>query len=384
MNRSLLILEKNPSEPEALKEIFRAAHTLKGMSATMGYEPMARLSHEMESALEPIRSGRRALNGSLVDVLFACLDQLESWTRDLVQSDRLESAPLTTLLTRLQVAGSAVLTPDSPPVQTPSSIVTAAPAVEAPLPEARFQFDDREREVLTQARTGGFSVFRVSVSMDPTCAFKEVRAFMVLRNVNALGEVVRSEPSPEDIEAGRYGQGFHLVVVTDKPAGDLQKSLAGISEITSVQVEPYRELPTAPPGTNPARIQDGDVRMEAPANAPVAPKEDRITVAPTVRVHTSKLDRLMALVQELVIAKIRFEQTAAVAGMESLRSPFRTCITSRPNSRTSSPRCVWSPCRSFSSVSPGWCATCPRPSARKWNWCWRGAGSNLTGPSSTR
>jgi two-component system chemotaxis sensor kinase CheA len=320
LNRSLLILEKNPAESEAIKEIFRAAHTIKGMSATMGYEPMARLSHEMESALEPIRTGRRVLTSTLVDTLFTCLDQLDGWIKDLAFSDQLNADPLASLLSRLQSAGSLV--PAAPAVSVPP----AQPGPDtSPLSEPRFQFNKGEREVLTQARSGGFSVFQVSVVVDLGCAFKEVRAFMVLRNINALGEVLRSEPPPEDIEAGRFGNGFHLVVVTDKSASDIENSINGISEVSSVKVVPFRELPDVPQGVQPALISDAGPFNGSPSPltpSPVAPKDEHLRVSPTVRVHTSKLDRLMALAQELVIAKIRFEQTAIVYKLDMLQEPL--------------------------------------------------------------
>jgi two-component system chemotaxis sensor kinase CheA len=317
LNRSLLVLEKNPAENESIKEIFRAAHTLKGMSATMGYEPMARLTHEMESALDPIRLGRRPLTSSLVDTLFACLDQLETWVKELGSSDRLDNAPLASLLSRLQSSGSAAIetalvTPTPPPTPGRNEPVTAPPPL---------LLSEGEREVLSQARSGGFSAFQVTVEFHPDCAFKEVRAFMVLRNINENGEVLRSDPSPEDIEAGRFGKGFRLVVVTDKTASDLESSLRGISEVTLAEVVPY-QAPAMDSSKviSPRLVEPPSAVPPVPSSAPT--KDERLRVAPTVRVHTSKLDRLMALVQELVIAKIRFEQTAIATQSEELQEPL--------------------------------------------------------------
>jgi two-component system chemotaxis sensor kinase CheA len=316
LSRSLLVLEKNPDELESVKEIFRAAHTLKGMSATMGYEPMARLTHEMESALEPIRLGRKRLVTSLVDVLFSCLDQLESWVRELSQADRLDPAPLIDLLARLQSTDTVTRGGNS---SDPRDLLNDSKVVGDLDGEANSRFNEGEQEVLAQARTGGFSVFRVAVEIDPACAFKEVRAFMVLRNINQLGEVVRSEPSPEDIEAGRFGKGFQLVVVTEKTDKEIEKALNGISEIHSVVVAPYHEVPLLPESS---ANQHNEPK---PSSVPMSPKpykDEKLKVAPTVRVHTSKLDRLMALVQELVIAKIRFEQTVVASKLDELQEPL--------------------------------------------------------------
>lgn len=315
LNRSLLALEKNPAESEAVKEIFRAAHTLKGMSATMGYEPMARLTHEMESALEPVRSGKKTLPTGSVDVLFACLDQLESWLKELASGDTLDPVPLAALQARLQGSGGE----NAPPPRPAPSAAPPRSTTPASSPEPVFHFSEGDREVLSQARSGGLSVLRVAVELDEACAFKEVRSFMVLRNVNALGEVVRSEPSPEEIEAGRFGKGFHLLVVTDKTAADFEKSLMGISEITAVRVTPYHVEDSS---SSSSALPVPPAVPSAPKGPAVPPKEDRVRVAPTVRVHTSKLDRLMALVQELVIAKIRFEQTASADHLDALQEPL--------------------------------------------------------------
>lgn len=89
LNNSLVILEKDPSQQEAIREIFRVAHTLKSMSATMGYEPMSRLTHQIESVMEPIRSGLKPLSPKLVDALFICLDQLEAWVKALETQDEI-------------------------------------------------------------------------------------------------------------------------------------------------------------------------------------------------------------------------------------------------------------------------------------------------------
>ena len=94
LNNSLVELEKDPSHKEAIREIFRAAHTLKGMSATMGYEPMARLCHQMETVLDSVRSGNKPLTSRMVDALFVCLDQLENWVQILTQQDFIEEERL--------------------------------------------------------------------------------------------------------------------------------------------------------------------------------------------------------------------------------------------------------------------------------------------------
>ena len=310
LNNSLVLLEKDPSQTGAVREIFRAAHTLKGMAATMGYDPMVRLTHQMETVLEPVRSGTKALSTRLVDVLFSCLDQLAKWLDTLSAQDFIEEEGLVEVLKKLTAVDQ-----DSTEAGPSGPASSSAPATL----EGRYSFSDSDREILAQAKMGGFSVFKVQVALSPECVFKEVRAFMILRNVNEKGEIVKSLPSPEDIEKGRFEKGFSLVVVTESAADKLRDSIDSVGEIASVTVENLteEEMNAAPsaehsaPGPNLSKVA-------GPALSP----DEKAFLLPTIRVHTSKLDKLMALVQELVISKVRFEQVAASRALKELTDPL--------------------------------------------------------------
>jgi two-component system chemotaxis sensor kinase CheA len=311
LNNSLIQLEKDPRQTEAIKEIFRAAHTLKGMSATMGYEPMAHLTHQMESVLEPIRSETKKLTSTLVDALFTCLDQLETWVKTLSTQETIGEERLGSLVQLLKdsAAGepSAAPKPLQPVPMVSQDKPSSLPAFDASKMDVPFEFFDSENEVLSQAKMGGFSVLKVSVELEPDCAFKEVRAFMVLRNINEVGEIVKSHPSPEDIEKGNFPNQFHLVVVTDRPIEKLKDTLSKVSEVKAVTIEAFQPTGLSRPAAE--RAVAGVFKTRASDKAvPGAPAGDRPFAVPTVRVQTTKLDKLMALVQELVIAKIRFEQ----------------------------------------------------------------------------
>jgi len=309
LNNSLVLLEKDPSQIEAIREIFRAAHTLKGMSATMGYDPMVRLTHQMEAVLEPIRSGAKTLSTHLVDVLFVCLDQLSKWVEELTAQDFIEEEGLQPALRSLEAASQ----------ETNGSHSTVR-APSAPAANATLSFADSERDVLSQARMNGFSVLRVTVELAPDCVFKEVRAFMILKAINGIGEIVKSIPAPEEIEKGQFAKGFVLVVVTDSNREMLREAVAGVAEVAAVEVEEFKPEEMSVP--------QGPVSTPAPgaagpqASAPAVVHDERSFILPTIRVHTSKLDKLMALVQELVISKIRFEQVANTKALKELSDPL--------------------------------------------------------------
>ena len=311
LNNSLVVLEKDPSQTEAIREIFRAAHTLKGMAATMGYEPMVQLTHQMETVLEPIRSGGRNLSGQLVDVLFICLDQLEKWiealtTEDVIQEESLGSA-LELLRNQLTSEPNADEVPEK---KTEGSS------------DEFLSFSNEEKEMLSQAKMNGFSVFKLMIQLSPDCVFKEVRAFMVLKTVNALGEIVQSYPSPEEIEKGHFSEQFFLVVVTDCKEEKLRESLLGLGEITKVRLEDLKFNDDLNNGKRDLSSREDQKPSDSLSRSQVLISEDKGFAIPTVRVHTSKLDKLMALVQELVISKVRFEQVANSSSLKELADPL--------------------------------------------------------------
>ncbi len=388
LNNALVSLEKDPSDRECIHSIFRAAHTLKGMSATMGYGPMTRLTHQMESALDPVRQGKAPLTPALSDALFACLDLLEEWLGVLKTQDALAEGPLNSIVFMLEAAarGERSLSdgavpkksraaeetapllagePASPPeestgkttgdpieeeplpLQLPETASAATGPLTSPEPEStggtpvpsmRFALTEGDLTVLKDARSKGFVVLHLLIELDPACTFKDVRAFMVLRNLNELGEIVQSHPAPEDIEKGRFPGAFHLLLLTDKPSEEVRSSLLRISEIARVGVEHFRlenvqPVPIADDRKGSAPLEASpEVPVKpapmAPPSAPAPPasrpdaRVESPVVSSSIRVHTSKLDKLMMLVQELVIAKIRFEQVIAGNEIKELQDPF--------------------------------------------------------------
>jgi two-component system chemotaxis sensor kinase CheA len=387
LNNALVSLEKDPADRDCIHAIFRAAHTLKGMSATMGYGPMARLTHQMEGALDPVRQGKTPLTPALTDALFTCLDLLEEWLGVLQTQDAIAEGPLNSVLYVLEGAARGerslsegavpkkARTPDPPvpapekagmpppmpegtppmaaePVAAPAGPVAPTstgpsatdpagptspaegppnPAAEAPVPPADFPLTESDLAVLKDARADRFQVLHLYLELDPACAFKDVRAFMVLRNLNEIGEIVQSSPAPDDIEKGRFPGSFHLLLLTDKPADEVRSSLMRISEIARVGLEPFRldevrpARPEAAPPPDRTPPSPGTGERPAPAaseNPRPAVRHEAPVAATSIRVHTSKLDKLMMLVQELVIAKIRFEQVIAGNDLKDLQDPF--------------------------------------------------------------
>ena len=311
LNNSLVLLEKNQAQTEAIHDIFRAAHTLKGMAATMGYDPMVQLTHQMETVLEPVRSGTENLSARMVDVLFICLDQLEKWVETLMSQDFIEEEGLQTVLQLLHSTWKNKFNSEFKKVET-----------FVPMSDIPLIFSEVESEILSQAKMSGFYIFKIIVQLIPGCAFKEVRAFMILKNINALGEIIKSNPAPEEIEKGHFKDRFTIVVVTDSKLEKIKELLLSVGEVVDVIIDNFD------PKDSSAVFVDQDdlginlktVSLSSSDQAVIA--EERKIVLPTIRVHTSKLDKLMALVQELVISKIRFEQVATSKALKEFSEPL--------------------------------------------------------------
>jgi len=85
VQRTVAGTRKEPGRPLDRKRIFRSAHTLKGMSATMGYEDLANLTHNMENVLDAIRNSQIALSPELFDVIFLAVDALEAMVMSIAE-----------------------------------------------------------------------------------------------------------------------------------------------------------------------------------------------------------------------------------------------------------------------------------------------------------
>ena len=206
LNASLLDLERDPADAEPLTVIFRVAHSLKGMSATMGFEAMARLTHRMEEVLAKMRDDGAPVTPAISDALFACLDTLQEMV-DRVAEDNKEEVDASSVMERLNTIATATA---GPAVAVAQTAATLAPPAGAPA------LSDYERMVVSDAHERGLIVFRVGVTFDEGCQLAAARAFMVVQELEAFGDLIKSEPPAESIEAGEVEGG---VVLLDRRRG---------------------------------------------------------------------------------------------------------------------------------------------------------------------
>ena len=300
LNEGLLSLEENSEDVAVVNEIFRNAHTLKGMSATMGYNKIAELTHEMEDVLDLIRKEQLKLNEDIIDTLFKCLDSLEQMINSVGDGESEDVVDVTDLVATLSAISKGE-------AAAPAAPAAAAPATAAaPAAASAMVLNDVDRDVLRQAKEGGMLGIHVQVTLAQTCLLKSARSYMVMNAMDELGDVIKSVPSAEELEQEKFDHTFDILVVTGSDKKAVEDALGTISEIDKVVVEVVD--PDQAPAAAPAAAAE-KAAAPAPAKAaakPAAPKKSH--QSQSVRVDIDKLDTLMNLIGELVINKVRLEQ----------------------------------------------------------------------------
>lgn len=283
MNDGLLALEQRPDDLSVVQEIFRGAHTLKGMSATMGFSDMAELTHKLENVLDAIRNEELAATSEAVDILLKGADELEAMTNDIAEGGS-GSRDVTGI-----VSGLRRLLNEEEPIAEAKS--TAG---------GKLQFNEYEKTILEQSREQGYAAFQVKVALREDCLLKAARVFMVFEVLEGIGEIIQSVPAVEKLEEEAFDSEFFVVLVSQEKNETIKERVLKVSEILSVEVEPV--------DTN---FQEE--RKQAPekkeSNEPVSGQPSRRRQATkTIRVNIERLDRLMNLFEELVIDKGRLER----------------------------------------------------------------------------
>jgi two-component system chemotaxis sensor kinase CheA len=279
LNLAVVRVEERPDDSATVDEIFRIAHSLKGMSATMGFQGMAALTHEMEDVFELLRKRTDGLSRDGVDVLLECLDALSA-ALDGIEADGTERMDPGALVERLQGLVRE-RTPDQAVARRGGEATTGTP------------------EPVAGAMAAGQAVLHARATLEDETLMPAVRAYMVLAAAADLGTVVASAPEAEDIEAFD-GRVIDVWVAAEVETDALQAALAAVPDVASVEV-----------------TDDRPTEEAAPKLAAVANLEYSRTTS-TVRVDAERLDQLMHLMGELVVQRTRVEALSAEAEVPGL------------------------------------------------------------------
>ena len=314
LNEGLLSLEENSDDVSVVNEIFRNAHTLKGMSATMGYNKIAELTHEMEDVLDLIRKEQLKLNEDIIDTLFKCLDSLEQMINSVGDGEAEDVVDVTDLVAKL-----SSISKGTPMPKAADAAAEAAPQEAADSPS--IVLTDIDKDVLKQAKESGMIGVHVQVTLAATCLLKSARSYMVMNALDELGDVIKSVPPAEDLEQEKFDHTFDVLLITAAEVKDVEEALESISEIEKVSVNVVdteakaeeQATPAEAPKAAEAKTQ-AKAPVKTPAKAPAKKEASKKDAAhhkhqsQSVRVDIDKLDTLMNLMGELVINKVRLEQ----------------------------------------------------------------------------
>ena len=290
INRALLDLERTPGELALVHVLFRAVHTLKGMSATMGYGSVAAFAHELESLLDRMRAGEQGISAELMDVLFAAADVLEAGVERAV-TKQADPPALAEVLERMHhVAGGGA-----------TAEFRAAPAEPAAHDAAPGEPTDAAPAGAPDASLDAGPGVLVRVRQRADTLLPGVRAFMVLQKARTLGDVVAVSPPMPELQAAETPQAFAFRLVTSRGAQEIESAIVATGDIEHVEV-------SAGPGRHRAPVRLAPVDESAPA-----PRGTR-----HVRIELARLDTLMNLIGELVITRGRLQQLTAGHGDAAL------------------------------------------------------------------
>ena len=350
LNTQILSLEQDPENMDTINEIFRAAHSLKGMAGTMGYKRMQTLTHDMENVFSEVRNGNIKVKADMIDVLFQCLDALEEYNTNIRESSdegTNDNGALIKRLNDIMSDGSEDSSASAGQTQAHQAQAAAEAAVGG---FVGIKLNESQQSVLSEAIKQGKGVYGLTVKVQESCILKAARAFLVFKAIEETSEIIVSDPSSQDIEDEKFDLHFSLIIVSEADLNEVLTAARSVSEIEDVSgsalnlddvgaaeteeshaaetegaaaeapAQTAQPVPAAQTSAEtPAAAPAESAQTPAPTPAPAAKKApvNKPVVNRTVRVDIEKLDTLMNLVSELIIAKNSLVSASAMSGNSS-------------------------------------------------------------------
>ena len=335
----IMTLEQEPDNKDTINEVFRAAHSLKGMAGTMGFKRMQHLTHDMENVFQEVRSDKIKVDSAMIDLLFKCLDAIDKYVENIKQTSD-EGTEDNELIIKELNDFIARANGESVEAQTEPEEKKEAPAVQSADGDEKYssiELTDSEKKAVDAAIAEGKKIYGFTVYVQQECLLKAARAFLVFRAVEDFSDIVVYRPSSQDIEDEKFELDFSFLVSSAEDIEKIKKAAENVSEVdkvicgelTSFKVE--GEEPAAPAGTVAAPASEETAAAETkPAAAQPAKQPENKAAAPakkagagkpatsrTVRVDIEKLDLLMNQVSELIIAKNSLVSISSTDGQDN-------------------------------------------------------------------
>ncbi len=322
LDEDVIKLENEGDNPELLQEIFRAAHTIKGSSAMLGYEMMAELTHAMENILDKLRHGTLRVTTPIADALLSALDHLRI-LRDNLTADTETEIDVTSVIATLEELASGQ--------QQPSRASKPGPKRKnAEKQKARKNSVPLTDEALTKLRQAlalGNRAFQITVETQKGCEWTSVRFFQVLNDLKEKGTVIASVPTQKEIEAEKNSSVLNVIFAGLLSEREIHEAIAAIPDIGGIRVEAYDPSGSPPPETPPPPepeaeaaaaaeeiIQSAQQKPEGgpPPGEKTCTSQEGVKVSETVRIDVRRLDNLMNQIGELVVARTAFTRTGSI------------------------------------------------------------------------
>lgn len=319
LNESLLDLEQNPEDTDRVNEIFRVAHTIKGMAATMGFTELAELTHKMEDVLAEFRSGELKVTQKVVTVLFDCLDTLEKMVDNVQEGsdEKVEIDGIIKALEDIKNNGSDDQKVKDNEIKSDND----NEKIDVPKSDLNFDLNEYDISVIKQAKEKGFNSIEIKITLSENTLLKSARAFLIVKDLEECGEILKSEPSTQDIENEEFDFELKFVVITKNNVDEIISIVNGISEIKQVEASLIEfSNDEVKPKEIEGKVEEKiiqakaskveDIKSNSNINEEKKPnqKKEMKKVHQSVRVDLERIDNLMNMVSELVIYRTRLEQ----------------------------------------------------------------------------
>ena len=347
LNDNIMILEQDPENEDCINEIFRSAHSMKGMAGTMGYTRMQNLTHDMEDVFSDVRGGKIKIKSADIDVLLQCLDAIQGYVDNITENQDEGTDEHQNIIKALadirnggggEAASAAAASPaDSAPAAEAAPADGPAEGADGSSDYRAIRLDPSVKSTLEEAKSQGKKIYGVTVHIQESCILKAARGFLVFKGLEEIGEIAVSEPNTQDIEDEKFDFSFSLILITDESKEKVEEIVKAVSEVEGCECGEYD-----PSGAKPAEDK-AEAAPAAEASAaskpaetkPAAPAENKPAAAGagggaggkkpvgkpvvnrTVRVDIEKLDVLMNLVSELIIAKNSLISAANTSGVSN-------------------------------------------------------------------
>ena len=307
LNENLLQFEQTPADRELVAEMFRAAHSLKGMAGTMGYTQLADFTHHMENLLDALRNEEIAPSQELINTLFDSVDMLELILEEVISFDTVHTDTTAKKERLAEILAGSLAQPKAAEAAEAGQ-AEPIPSRQAGEAEVQLPLNEYDRELLKDAAARNYNVYWITVIIRQDVLMKSVRAYTVFQALEKLGTVVKSEPSAEDIDEEHFEDRFAVLIFTRQSLPEVREAILNIPEIldvivSEVTVEDAESLPPRTPEITAGKERaDQAVRRAGDGRSRVVEKY--------VRVETERLDQLNNLVGELVISRTQVMELA--------------------------------------------------------------------------